>query len=182
MLSPEFYGQSKVRESYLKPAEPTVQTGAAKKPVSRAVEQSVFTPEFSVMLVSAYAQERNVLRTYLRSHEIPCRAAIHAEHAMQLAFTMKPAGILLSGSQFSPDEILTLVDDLGDLTPAPILLLVSDAQAAHLQGESLSVHTLQYPASLRQIREELSLILELEADANERCSLRAISESQEAHS
>lgn len=182
MLSPEFYGQSKVRESYLTPAQPTVQTGAEKKAVSRAVEQSVFTPEFSVMLVTAHAHERNVLRTYFRSHEVPCRAAIHAEHAVQLAFSMKPGGILLSGSQFSPEEILTLVEDLSDLTPAPILLLLTDAQAAHLRDEHLEAHVMQYPASLRQIREELSLILDMEADASERCSLRAIAETTEATS
>ncbi len=95
-----------------------------------------------------------------------------AENAVSIVLNMKPAAVLLSGSCMNPEEILTLIDDINDMVDAPILALLTLSQIKLLSNDALSAHVLQYPASLRQVREELTLILMEEGNAKPRCSLR----------
>lgn len=138
----------------------------------QVVERSLMTPEAGVLLITTYAPERNVFRTYLREHEVNCRAAINPEHGLQLVLDMKPTAVLVSGSQLGPDEILTFLDDLCDLTTAPVLLLLSAAQRQHLEGCSLPAAVLEYPASLKQIRVALLDCISEDAHSRSASSLR----------
>ena len=121
------------RDAFLKPVAP-MPVAPEERNIPEDVERAVMKPEAGVLLITAYSPERNVFRTYFREHQITCRAAINPEHGMQLVLEMRPAVVVLSGSQLSPDEILTVLDDLSDLTTVPILLLLSEIQTAHLQG------------------------------------------------
>ena len=161
------------RMERLKPKSANTLTGAPAPKVDGRVEDSVLAPETEVMLIALHAPERNTFRTYLRRHDIPCRAAISAENAVQTVLSMKPAAVLLSGSCMNPEEIITLVDDLNDMVDAPVLALLTLSQINLLSNDPLSAHVLQYPASLRQIRESLTNILLEEGNAKPRCSLRA---------
>ena len=135
----------------------------------------MLAPETEVLLVAVHAPERNTFRTYLRRHDIPCRAAVSAENAVSVVLNMKPAAVLISGSMMNPEEIITLVDDLNDMVDAPILVLLTGSQIKLLSNDPLAAHVLQYPASLRQVRSELTTILLGEGNARPRCSLRAAS-------
>jgi len=161
------------RMERIKPKSANSMTGAPPPQVDGHVEDSVLAPESEVLLVALHAPERNTFRTYLRKHDIPCRAAMSAENAVSIVLNMKPAAVLLSGSCMNPEEILTLIDDINDMVDAPVLALLTVSQINHLSNDALSAHVLQYPASLRQVREELSLILMEEGNAKPRCSLRA---------
>ncbi|MEQ9410604.1 MAG: HTTM domain-containing protein [Fuerstiella sp.] len=161
------------RMERLKPKSANSLTGAPPPRIDGRVEDSVLAPESEVLLIAIHAPERNTFRTYLRRHDIPCRAAISAENALSVVLNMKPAAVLLSGSCMNPEEIITLVDDLNDMVDAPILALLTMSQIKLLRNDPLSAHVLQYPASLRQIREELTTILMEEGNAKPRCSLRA---------
>ena len=97
----------------LKPKSANSLTGAPPPKVDGHVEDSVLAPETEVLLVAVHAPERNTFRTYLRRHDIPCRAAISAENAVAVVLGMKPAAILISGSGVNPEEIITLVDRRG---------------------------------------------------------------------
>lgn len=165
--------KSMSRMERLKPKSANSLTGAPAPSVDRRVEDSVLAPETSVLLVAAHAPERNTFRTYLRRHDIPCRAAISAENAVAVILEMKPAAVLISGSCMNPEEIITLIDDINDMVDAPVLALLTESQIKLLSNDPLSAHVLQYPASLRQIREELTSILFHEGNAKPRCSLRA---------
>lgn len=161
------------RMERLKPKQANSLTGAPAPKVDMQVEDSVLAPESEVLLVAAHAPERNTFRTYLRRHDIPCRAAISAENAVSVVLGMKPAAVLISGSCMNPEEIITLVDDLNDMVDAPILALLTEPQIKLLSNDPLSAHVLQYPASLRHIRAELTRILIEEGNAKPRCSLRS---------
>ena len=165
--------KSMSRMERLKPKSANSVTGAPAPSVDSRVEDSVLAPETSVLLVAAHAPERNTFRTYLRRHDIPCRAAISAENAVAVILEMKPAAVLISGSCMNPEEIITLIDDINDMVDAPVLALLTESQIKLLSNDPLSAHVLQYPASLRQIREELTSILFHEGNAKPRCSLRA---------
>ncbi len=160
------------RMERIKPKSANSLTGAPPPQVDGKVEDSVLAPESEVLLVALHAPERNTFRTYLRRHDIPCRAAMSAENAVSIVLNMKPAAVLLSGSCMNPEEILTLIDDINDMVDAPILALLTLSQIKLLSNDALSAHVLQYPASLRQVREELTLILMEEGNAKPRCSLR----------
>ena len=161
------------RMERLKPKQANSLTGAPPPKIDGQVEDSVLAPETEVLLVAAHAPERNTFRTYLRRHDIPCRAAISAENAVAVVLGMKPAAILISGSCMNPEEIITLVDDVNDMVDAPILALLTESQIKLLSNDPLSAHVLQYPASLRHIRGELNRILIEEGNAKPRCSLRS---------
>ncbi|MEZ6132558.1 MAG: hypothetical protein R3C59_28160 [Planctomycetaceae bacterium] len=161
------------RMERLNPKSANSLTGAPAPKVDGRVEDSVLAPETEVLLVVLHAPERNTFRTYLRRHDIPCRAAISAENAVSIVLEMKPAVVLISGSGMNPEEILTLVDDLNDMVDAPILTLLTESQIKLLSNDPLNSHVLQYPASLRHIRSELSRILVEEGNAKPRCSLRS---------
>lgn len=161
------------RMERLHPKSANSLTGAPPPRVDGRVEDSVLSPESEVLLVVLHAPERNTFRTYLRRHDIPCRAAISAENAVAIVLEMKPAMILISGSGMNPEEILTLVDDLNDMVDAPILTLLTESQIKLLNNDPLNSHVLQYPASLRHIRSELTRILLAEGNAKPRCSLRS---------
>ena len=136
------------------------------------VDEVVLSPETEVLLVAVHPPERNTFRTYLRRHDIPCRAATSAENALSIVRQMKPAAILVSCSCLTPDEIITLLNDLNDMVEAPILALLTLPQIKQVSNEKITAHVLQYPASLRQIRAELTGILLEEANAIPRCSVR----------
>ena len=104
-----------------------------------------------VLLIALHAPERNTFRTYLRRHDIPCRAAISAENAVTTVLSMKPAAVLLSGSCMNPEEIITLVDDINDMVDAPIPALLTLSQIKLLSDDPLSAHVLQYPAAPARI-------------------------------
>lgn len=161
------------RMERLKPKSANSLTGAPLPKVDGRVEDSVLAPETEVLLVAVHAPERNTFRTYLRRHDIPCRAAISAENAVAVVLGMKPAAVLISGSGMNPEEIITLVDDLNDMVDAPVLTLLTEPQINLLRNDPLSSHVLQYPASLRHIRTELTRILTEEGNAKPRCSLRS---------
>lgn len=161
------------RMERLKPKSANSLTGAPPPKVDGRVEDSVLAPETEVLLVAVHAPERNTFRTYLRRHDIPCRAAISAENAVAVVLGMKPAAVLISGSGMNPEEIITLVDDLNDMVDAPVLTLLTEPQINLLRNDPLSSHVLQYPASLRHIRTELTRILTEEGNAKPRCSLRS---------
>lgn len=161
------------RMERLHPKSANSLTGAPPPKVDGRVEDSVLSPESEVLLVVLHAPERNTFRTYLRRHDIPCRAAVSAENAVAIVLEMKPAMILISGSGMNPEEILTLVDDLNDMVDAPILSLLTESQIKLLHNDPLNSHVLQYPASLRHIRSELTRILLAEGNAKPRCSLRS---------
>lgn len=161
------------RMERLHPKSANSLTGAPPPKVDGRVEDSVLSPESEVLLVVLHAPERNTFRTYLRRHDIPCRAAISAENAVAIVLEMKPAMILISGSGMNPEEILTLVDDLNDMVDAPVLTLLTESQIKLLSNDPLNSHVLQYPASLRHIRSELTRILLAEGNAKPRCSLRS---------
>lgn len=161
------------RMERLKPKSANSLTGAPPPKVDGRVEDSVLAPETEVLLVAVHAPERNTFRTYLRRHDIPCRAAISAENAVAVVLGMKPAVVLISGSGMNPEEIITLVDDLNDMVDAPVLTLLTEPQINLLRNDPLSAHVLQYPASLRHIRTELTRILTEEGNAKPRCSLRS---------
>lgn len=165
--------KSMSRMERLKPKSANSLTGGPAPSVDSRVEDSVLAPETTVLLVAAHAPERNTFRTYLRRHDIPCRAAISAENAVSVILEMKPAAVLISGSCMNPEEIITLIDDINDMVDAPVLALLTESQIKLLSNDPLSAHVLQYPASLRQIREELNVILFHEGNAKPRCSLRA---------
>ncbi|MEZ6122922.1 MAG: hypothetical protein R3C49_07070 [Planctomycetaceae bacterium] len=161
------------RMERLKPKSANSLTGAPSQKLDVRVEDSVLAPETEVLLVAVHAPERNTFRTYLRRHDIPCRAAISADNAVNVVLEMKPAAVLLSGSGMNPEEIITLVDDINDMVDAPILALLTESQIKLLSNDPLSAHVLQYPASLRHIRSELNRILVEEGNAKPRCSLRS---------
>ena len=166
------------RMERLKPKSANSLTGAPLPDVDNRVEDSVLAPETEVLLVAVHAPERNAFRTYLRRHDIPCRAAISAENAVSVVLEMKPAAVLISGSGMNPEEIITLVDDLNDMVDAPVLTLLTGSQIKLLSNDHLSSHVLQYPASLRHIRTELTRILMEEGNAKPRCSLRSALSSE----
>lgn len=160
------------RMERIKPKSANSLTGAPPPKVDGNVEDSVLAPETEVLLIAIHAPERNTFRTYFRRHDIPCRAAISAENALSVVLGMKPAAVVISGSCMNPEEIITLVDDINDMVDAPILALLTLSQIKLLRNDPLSAHVMQYPASLRQIREELTSILMEEGNAKPRCSLR----------
>lgn len=161
------------RMERIKPKSANSLTGAPQPKIDGRVEDSVLAPETEVLLVALHAPERNTFRTYLRRHDIPCRAATSTENAVSVVVNMKPAAVLLSGSCLNPEEIITLVDDLNDMVEAPVLALLTLSQIKLLSNDPLSAHILQYPASLREIREALTGILLEEGNAKPRCSLRS---------
>lgn len=164
--------KSMSRMARLKPKSANSLTGAPPPQMDAQVEDSVLAPESAVLMVAAHAPERNTFRTYLRRHDIPCRAAISPENALAVILEMKPSAVMISGSGLNPEEIITLIDDINDMIEAPILALLTESQIKLLANDLLSAHVLQYPASLRQIRSDLTRILVEEGNAKPRCSLR----------
>ena len=148
-------------------------TESSQPKMDAHIDEVVLSPETEVLLVAVHPPERNTFRTYLRRHDIPCRAATSPENALSVVRQMKPAAILVSCSCLTPDEIITLLNDLNDMVEAPILALLTLPQIKQVSNEQISAHVLQYPASLRQIRAELTSILLEEANAIPRCSVRA---------
>ncbi|MCA9050860.1 MAG: hypothetical protein KDA89_19115 [Planctomycetaceae bacterium] len=139
---------------------------------SPQVDEVVLAPETEVLLIAVHPPERNTFRTYLRRHDIPCRAATSPETALSIVRQMKPAAILVSCSCLTPDEIVTLLNDLNDMVEAPVLALLTLPQIKQVSNEQITAHVLQYPASLRQVRAELTAILLEEANAIPRCAVR----------
>lgn len=123
----------------------------------------VSTPESEVLIVAIDSTERSTFRSYLRRHDIPCRAAATASHAVTMVLSRKPGVILLSGSCLPAEQIHSLIADLNDVAETPILALLTESQQNILRESTLSARVLSYPASLRHVRTELTSIM-LEAD------------------
>ena len=118
-------------------------------------ENTELNPETAVLLVTLSKQERTTLRRYFRQHDILCRAATTCENALTLTATIRPAAVLVAGTQMQAEDLATLLEDLEDISEAPILILASELQARYLAEIGLSAHTLLYPMSPRDIRHAL---------------------------
>ena len=113
-------------------------------------------PETAVLLVCADAEERDTLRQYFRRHDIPCRATGNAASATSLAIGIRPASIVVSGSGMGSNEVRLLLDDLADVSEAPMVAILSGQQVQRLKQFDLPARILNFPVSPRNVRQIIS--------------------------
>lgn len=127
---------------------------------SEDVEAAYLNPERALLLISLNETERNTLRRYFRDQDILCRAATTTSNGLTLATKIKPAAMVIAGTHLSPDNLLTLLEDLEDMANMPTLVLASRMQAQYLQDMGMtSLRMLVYPMSPAKIRRELMRML-----------------------
>ncbi|MEZ6125920.1 MAG: HTTM domain-containing protein [Planctomycetaceae bacterium] len=124
-----------------------------------AFENVEIHAETALLLVALNSDERNTLRKYFREVDIVCRAASSADAALTLAMSMKPMAVVVAGTLMKPDELVTVLDDLNDITTAPMIALTTDSQSLKVAEDCTGVHLLHYPVSPVEIRETLQKIL-----------------------
>lgn len=113
-----------------------------------------------LLLVAAHPEERAILRSYFRRHDIPCKAASNPETAFSIMTKSKPVAIVVSGARFRAAELTLLIEDLDDVADVPILAVVSARQQQVILNDAeLPATLLRHPATPREIREELSRLL-----------------------
>lgn len=123
-------------------------------------EAAYLNPESALLLISLNETERTTLRRYFRDQDILCRAATTTSNGLTLAAKIKPAAMVIAGTQLSPDNLLTLLEDLEDMADVPTLVLASRMQAQYLQDMGMSsLRMLVYPMSPAKIRRELMRML-----------------------
>jgi hypothetical protein len=123
-------------------------------------EAAYLNPESALLLISLNETERTTLRRYFRDQDILCRAATTTSNGLTLAAKIKPAAMVIAGTQLSPDHLLTLLEDLEDMADVPTLVLASRMQAQYLQDMGMrSLRMLVYPMSPAKIRRELMRML-----------------------
>ena len=120
---------------------------------------SLHSHDAALLLLSMHAEERATLRQYFRRHDIPCRAVTTPETALSLVIPLAPAVIVISGSRLSPRRVGELIDDLQDVSDAPIVAVLSVSQYNALEDRELPVEVIIYPASPRQIRETITRLI-----------------------
>jgi len=116
-------------------------------------------PESALLVVALNKAERNTLRCFFRKHDVLCRVAATTSNVLTLAVKIKPVAVVVAGTQLSTENLITLLEDLEDVCPAPTLALVSDVQARQLTMLGFSTRLLTYPMGPGQIHEELKYML-----------------------
>ncbi|MEZ6127300.1 MAG: HTTM domain-containing protein [Planctomycetaceae bacterium] len=116
-------------------------------------------PESALLLVALNKAERNTLRRFFRDLDVLCRAAATTANVLTLATKIKPVAVVVAGTQLSTESLITLLEDLEDVSSAPTLALVSELQASQLTMLGFSTRLLTYPVSPGRIHQELQQML-----------------------
>lgn len=112
-------------------------------------------PGTELLVVALRERHRHSLRAYFRNHDVPCRSVATVEAALAMTASHPPAAILVMASELNSDQLVVLLEDLEDLTTAPILAVVSEKLMTDVQNRRSSVSYLLAPVSLKEIHEEL---------------------------
>ena len=112
------------------------------------------TDTHRVVAFAAQAKDRQQLRDYLAQHGMACRAFESASVAAHLWFPDVADAVIVLGQSQSAEQLLSMICDIQDQGPVPVLAVVSTHQAKALLQNLLSQPPLliPYPVSMRQIR------------------------------
>lgn len=131
-------------------------SGVLSKDSHPDADKDLPTEDAALLLVSMHPEERSTLRSYFRKHDIPCRAATTPENALSLVIPLMPAAIVVSGSRMKPGQLSMFLEDIHDLSDAPLVAILSRSQYRVLKDVELPARIIVYPASPREIRHEIS--------------------------
>lgn len=112
-------------------------------------------PGTELLIVALRENHRNSLRAYYRNHDVPCRSAATPEAALNLATAIQPASVLVMASELTSEQLIVLLEDLRDLTDAPILCVVSEHLMNDVRDRRTRVAFVQAPLTLREIHDAL---------------------------
>lgn len=112
-------------------------------------------PGTELLVVALRERHRHSLRGYFRNHDVPCRSVATVDAALSMATSHPPAAVLVMASELNSDQLVVLLEDLQDLTTAPIVAVVSQALMADVQDRRSTVSYVLAPLTLKEIHEEL---------------------------
>ncbi|MBC7966184.1 MAG: hypothetical protein H7Z17_09690 [Fuerstia sp.] len=121
----------------------------------------VAAPMRKVLVIATDARHRTALREHFRGHELDCRAVDSGERAMHLLDRRQYSAIVIHGSGYFRTDLLSLVSDVLDYGNVPVLVLLAGSQDSlktHFD-QMLTVQCQSLPASLRDIRNSLEILL-----------------------
>lgn len=114
-----------------------------------------------VLVIATDSQHRVALREHFRGHELECRAVDSGDRAMHLLHRRQYSAIVIHGSGYFRTDLISLVSDVLDYGSVPVLVLLAGSQDSlktHFD-QMPAVQCLLLPASLREIRNSLEVLL-----------------------